>query len=363
MKIGILSGAVKNSGDFLIVKRSERLLKHCFNNAELVRFCRLFPLDEQIAVLNDCDFLVLAGGPAYLQNTYPDNIPFVKDLSKIRVPVYTLGLGWFGKNVLNNTLYESYKFNESTYVFWKWINEYYPLSCRDYYSVKNLKAQSFDNVVMTGCPAWYNIEYLKSVSENRQEKNKTIEKICISDPAYKINFNRGEKVYDTFRRMFPEAKIYFIFHRGIESTEYVSSEKMEATKKYAEMLKVKGAIIKDISCSEQGFEIYDDCDLHLGFRVHAHIYNISRGNCSILIEEDARGTGVNDCLGLPGIRPYDTNNTSDGNVLIDNPKFVEEVKCTIERILSTDKIEIKQAVERIKTYFEVMCNYVKGFNV
>ena len=48
-------------------------------------------------------------------------------------------------------------------------------------------------------------------------------------------------------------------------------------------------------------KIYDDCSLHIGFRVHAHIYNISRGNQSILIDEDSRGKGFNCIFALPEI--------------------------------------------------------------
>jgi len=61
----------------------------------------------------------------------------------------------------------------------------------------------------------------------------------------------------------------------------------------------------DISYSHEGMEIYDTCDLHIGFRVHAHIYNLSHRHRSLLIEEDNRGAGVNDALGLPRIRAYD----------------------------------------------------------
>lgn len=36
-----------------------------------------------------------------------------------------------------------------------------------------------------------------------------------------------------------------------------------------------GVKMIDISKSVDGLRIYDDCDLHIGFRVHAHIYNLS----------------------------------------------------------------------------------------
>lgn len=54
----------------------------------------------------------------------------------------------------------------------------------------------------------------------------------------------------------------------------------------------------DISGSADGFLIYDNCDLHVGFRVHAHIYNLSKRNKTLLLNEDFRGFAVNETLGF-----------------------------------------------------------------
>lgn len=63
--------------------------------------------------------------------------------------------------------------------------------------------------------------------------------------------------------------------------------------------------IHNIAYGCEGFRNYDECDLHIGYRVHAHIYNLSRRKRSILIEEDVRGAGVNHALGLWHLRAYE----------------------------------------------------------
>jgi len=43
--------------------------------------------------------------------------------------------------------------------------------------------------------------------------------------------------------------------------------------------------------------LYDLTDLHVGYRVHAHIYSLSQQSASILINEDTRGVGQVTALG------------------------------------------------------------------
>ena len=64
-----------------------------------------------------------------------------------------------------------------------------------------------------------------------------------------------------------------------------------------------GARTRDISGSASGFAVYDDVSLHVGYRVHAHLYCLSRSTPSYLVAEDSRGIGVLQTLGdlgMPG---------------------------------------------------------------
>ena len=159
MKIGILSGANKNAGDFLIEKRSIDLIRSNYPDAQVVAFKRWLPLDDEIERLNQCDFIVFAGGPALQPSVYPNEIPLVDDLNAIKPPIYSLGLGWYGKYTDN--LYTLYKFTEKTRQLIDRLAQDAPVSCRDWYTVRALQENGYSNCVMTGCPAWYCLDILE----------------------------------------------------------------------------------------------------------------------------------------------------------------------------------------------------------
>ena len=299
MKITMLSGAYKNAGDFLIVDRSKKLIEKQFPNSQINVILRDKDLTEKLPELNESDALILAGGPVYMTNIYPDYIPLVKELSLINSKIFTLGCGWYASTDSIEYMYNKYIFSETTQRLLKRIEEdSHCLSCRDWFSVWALKNAGIQNVQMTGCPAWYDIEYLgkESISENLCIP---FRKICISDPANLKNVDQVEHVVKYIRERYKDAEIYYVFHRGEQSNEII--ERLKS------ILYEMGVSICNIEGSKEGFAIYNDCDLHIGYRVHAHIYNLSRRNISILIEEDGRGAGVNHALGLERIKAYKDN--------------------------------------------------------
>jgi predicted regulator of Ras-like GTPase activity (Roadblock/LC7/MglB family) len=44
-------------------------------------------------------------------------------------------------------------------------------------------------------------------------------------------------------------------------------------------------------------KVYSEADLHLGYRVHSHIFSLSNRSASILVNEDTRGVGQVQTLG------------------------------------------------------------------
>ena len=61
MKIALLSGAYKNAGDFLIVRRCKELLQAVIPNCEITEFARNKNLEDKIDAINKMDVLVLGG--------------------------------------------------------------------------------------------------------------------------------------------------------------------------------------------------------------------------------------------------------------------------------------------------------------
>lgn len=245
---------------------------------------------------------------------------------------------------------------------------YGALSCRDYYSVKTLNINGYDNSIMTGCPAWYNLEYIDKLDV---KEIKHVKKICISDPAQSENIYHAYDLAKYMKERFKDAKIYFVFHR-IEKEKNKYNELIEALKK----LEVE---ICDITGSAEGFKIYDDCDLHIGFRVHAHIYNLSNRNISILIEEDGRGAGVNDALGIAHLLAYTQNNYSTyksgifakgirffERIILHSGKYkcnkylIEDVRIYLDTIFHNNFSQYKTAYFNMNMYFEEMKKHIEN---
>lgn len=367
MKIVFLTGAYKNAGDFLIEKRAIELLRYVYPNIEIIKILRI-NIKENIDLINSSDVVVLGGGPIYMENM-DKFLPVEFCCDYIQPPIMILGGGWWGINGCNSAAYD-YKFTNTTVSFLRKVDIYgLGLGCRDLYSYKTLKKQGFRNVYMTGCPAWYDLKYVHNTELSKRKKK--IKKIIISDPAQRRNFESAFKIVEYVYNKFPNSSITFMFHRGIGKDQYTSERQGEALESLCE--KLKSSIIPmnviDISYGAAGFDIYNDCDLHIGFRVHAHIYNLSRRNRTILIEEDGRGAGVNQALGLPSITSYNDKYSGILERLFSenechskqymSPYIIEEIDNYLSILKATDDQYFLNAFKLQEKYFDTMISHIK----
>lgn len=284
--IAQLSGAYKNAGDFLIEKRSNDLLKSVCPDFEVKIYLRN-EIEKYYSEINSADAIVFTGGPIYKQDI-ASCLPYDACMSFVP-PMMILGGGWKGINGSTEQTY-NHGFNRRSILFYEKVSkEGFGLGCRDLHTVRTLEKSGLQNIHMTGCPAWYN---LPTIADSSLHSGKVIERIVISDPVNPEYFDQAYRLTTALRGKYPKAHISFLFHRDVDENFKRS------------LSTISNIQIKDISGSFEGFHEYDDCDLHVGYRVHAHIYNLSLRNRSILIEEDGRGAGVNEALGLPQIRAY-----------------------------------------------------------
>ena len=99
---------------------------------------------------------------------------------------------------------------------------------------------------------------------------------------------------------------------------------------------------------------------HIGYRVHAHIYSLSQRQRTILIEEDGRGAGVDQALGLKQIKAYDCRKIIDSKyrrklnsilkVNFSSPYVCNELDQYIDELASNDWIQFVWAFERMQYY-------------
>lgn len=316
MKIALLSGADKNAGDYLIVHRSRQLLLHLIDNCELVEFPRNKPLDSQIDKINDCQVIVFAGGPGYVSDMYPGRFPLVKNLTAIKPPMFALGMGCFTPSADIKGI----SFSGDTRLLLDRIeSDGFCFGCRDRLSQQVLNANGYSSAVLTGCPAWYDLSKVGTDHLLTQPQASQVRSIAISDPALLRNSEAPKQLICELRKVFPHADFKLVFHRGWFQDEFTSRDLARAQMQLVNWATDNKVEAIDISYSHKGFSVYDECDLHVGYRVHAHLYNVSQRKPSFLIEEDGRGFGANDALGC-------TNHVS-----LDRPTFMHRALSAVFR--------------------------------
>lgn len=353
MKIAVLSGAYTNSGDHLIVNRASALLRHVLPEVELLVYKRNHPLGDSLEMINQCKALLFAGGPVYQHSIYPDSIPLLSDLNQLKPRFFFLGLGWKGMENTNRIVY-NYGFSESTMKLLRRADsDGYGLGCRDWLTVRALKHHGFCNTVMTGCPAWYNLDFLAS-NQAVDYRDHKISTICVSDNGYPLNENLLVALLRLLRDRYSDTTIKLVFHK-------------KSSQAVIDAISGTNIQIVNISGSVDGFSVYDTCDLHIGFRVHAHIYNLSKGNVSVLIEEDGRGSGVNEALGITSIKCLAPNATSSFKFIgriqnklrwNQNSFFENELADKLDNLESSNYMEIERAFQTIKFSLRDMTSHI-----
>ena len=291
--IVLLSGQKKNIGDFLITERARRLFDHLLDD-EIVILDRFKNLESDISLINSARFLVLCGGPAYSSDIYKGIYPLVDGLSNIKVPIVPFGLGWCGSPL--NPM--DFKFNNDSKVLLDNIHSTVnSSSCRDDITFNVLKNCGYENVTMTGCPVWYDIE---SIGKDFEPID-VVKKIVFTTSADPKLIKQTFSLIKSVNKYFPDAEITMSYHRGIFPDKYTT---YRATIGYllmyvaAKLIKKK-IKIKDVAYKLNRLDFYDDCDFHIGYRVHAHLYFLSKRLPSILINEDGRGKGMVQTMNLP----------------------------------------------------------------
>lgn len=358
MNIGVLSGARKNAGDYLITERCEKLLCSVYDDAVFFEYPINEDLSKHVDEINANDLIVVPGGPVST-NEYPNCVPIVQDLTMIKRPMIGIGLGWYGKNDTLKEIY-SYKLSDETKRYLTKLSKQGMLSCRDWYTVRAFRNNGILKPIMTGCPAWYDMDYIGK-STVRSNISSLIKRISVSDPARIENRTLVIPIIDYLQKKFPNAKIDYIFHRGIQSDKFTGKLSGASNNKIKEELIRRGVDVHDISYSSDGLMLYDSCDLHVGFRVHAHIYCLSHRGISILIEEDGRGAGVNSALGLERIAAYQFTGFNSLSILR-NTWILKSIDDCIEKYFDLGYYPIIKAFEVMNNTYEVMRRYIENIN-
>ncbi len=306
----ILTGSKNNAGDFLIKYRAKQLFSQLRPDREIIDFDGWVPFDQsKLEIVNNAKALVLTGGPALQKKMRPRVYGLTSNLSDINTPLATMGIGWYSPHGKWHNTHRYALNSDSKALLARIAEDGLISSVRDYHTLNVLNSMGFTNYLMTGCPALYSKEHMNLPLQ-------------LSPKPKKIGFSLGvafqgsrrmlKQMQDTIlmtRELFPDSTLQIVFHHGI-SDEYLKTDGMakslfKAQTSFLAWLAKQNISHIDISGSaEKLVEYYSNCDFHIGYRLHAHIFMSSISKPSVLLNEDGRGIGIYKVLGGINLDAY-----------------------------------------------------------
>lgn len=299
----ILTGSKNNAGDFLIKYRAKQLFKEFRSDREIVDFNAWEPFDsEMLKTVNESKALILTGGPSFQKNMRPNIYKMTDKLDDISVPIITMGIGWKSfKGTWDDTY--NYKLSKESIELIDRIDKSgYMSSVRDYHTLNAIKFKGFDNFFMTGCPAYYDLNHI-----GHDFPVPTVNRVAFSlGVSFLKSTSMERNIKDNIlscKELLNDKEFEVVFHHSLNKENFLSSDvaslkHVAKHNEFAKWLDEHNIRYVDISGSAENLiNYYSTVDLHLGYRVHAHIFMNSISKPSILISEDGRGAGTKDVIG------------------------------------------------------------------
>jgi hypothetical protein len=286
----LLHRALKNAGDFLIFRRAKALIDQ-FHPDVTTKIGRAWlPVEDQFSKsdLSNCRAIIVCGGPGYQNDLHIDLYPHLNHQMQA-APVILLALGSYLFPGTEPQI-EAFRFNDRTVEFLRRTGtDRVPLSARDALTAEILRRNGLGQVFMTGDPAWYDLEAIDRPMPIAED----IRSLAFTPPANPLFDEQAGEFMRLLTVHYPVARKSVVFHRGTQRAFHVLARRL-------------GWRVEEISGSADGFTAYDAVDVHVGYRLHAHLYSLSRAIPSYLLAEDSRGIGALRTLGGLGAHAITT---------------------------------------------------------
>lgn len=306
----MLTGGKNNAGDFLIKYRARNLLATIRPDRAVEDLDGWKVLSaENLDRINGSKALILMGGPALQKRMRPRVYGLVEDLNEINVPIVTMGIGWYSPYGRWEDTH-SYPLNTMSMQLLERINsERYISSVRDYHTLNVLASRGFNNFVMTGCPALYSHEHMDIPVTVCSSPKRIGFSLGVSLKFSRRMQQQMQAAIMHTRDVFPDAILDVVFHHGVSiaylQSDGVSSDLYRNQINFTKWLKSEEISYVDISGDvEKLLSFYSQCDLHIGYRIHAHIFMSSISKPSLLLIEDGRGMALRHVIGGVNLKAY-----------------------------------------------------------
>lgn len=288
-----------NVGDRLIEIAVKKIIAHEKGVTEFITLFREDDISEYLDEINKTKAVLMPAFPIRDVPMYPGVYKLVDDLRKIKVPMIPIGANW---NVYPGDFFDrlNITYSEKTKEFLKYVSgQTSKISCREYHTCRILKKHGIENTVMTGDPAWFDLNFLGK----EMKRPAKINHLVFTPPLSAFYEEQAINIIRMLSDLFPYAQKYCSFHladsitrplvmgQKVDNSVAMNSEvayKNERIRKYAGE---KGFVIVQASHDLNKIDFYQECDLHVGYECHAHWGFIRKRIPSVLIAEDARGVG------------------------------------------------------------------------
>lgn len=304
----LLTGGKNNAGDFLIKYRATQLFRKLRADRDLVDVDAWKDRDDQVlATFNGAQAVILMGGPALVPDMYERVYKVLGNIEDIKVPIVTMAVGWreFPGEWPQT---HSYKFSDASLKLLKRIETSgYQSSVRDYHTLNVLLHNGFHSFVMTGCAALNDLDFIGKPYPEKPIVNKVAFSLGVAFTRKVEHEESFKKLTVGLRDKYKNKQFDVAFHHSLNEDKFHEAYKrrskgrpsqfFERHVEFSQWLRQEGISFTDISGSAESLiNYYNQVDLHVGYRVHAHIYMCSVNKLSMLISEDGRGKAQRDVL-------------------------------------------------------------------
>jgi polysaccharide pyruvyl transferase WcaK-like protein len=240
-------------------------------------------------------------------------LKYIESAIMNNIPVFLIGSSWC---VFPGTIEQTkYKIDPKEKALIKYVinDKKSCITSRDKLTQLFLKNNNI-NCEMTGDLGLYSLDKI-----NTEFQEKEIKKVSISLP-------HNSNWYQYCRMLKTKIEKSYKIDVKICTHQYLGNNKS----------------YKDLSGSYKNLDFYKNIDLHIGFRLHGHIWFIRNRKPSILIAEDGRSSGYLETFNDTGIH-------ASPQYILNNAKKVKNESILLEKLNRNTKIDIPKIMKILKT--------------
>lgn len=264
----------KNVGDALITESAIRLVRHRVPTYDPVVFFREESLE---GIDKEKVRTILAPGFSVNNDAYPELFKMYPDVSDVLDRIYVTGCS-FQHLTSSLATYQNYEHNKKTKEMLKSLSEVAgSIPCRDELIHEMLLRNDIKSSYV-GDLALYDDNKISTQFVPPKE---------IRSVAFTVQHNgkflsQSKKLLSLIKREFGSSELYVVHH----------STPNKSSKKVSDFALSLGYIEKGISGEAENLSFYDGIDLHIGYRLHGHIFFLRNRKPSFLMAEDCRSFGI-----------------------------------------------------------------------